>query len=90
MPTRVTVSLPDQARDYANELVDRGAFTTVSAAMTAGLQALRERDEEHRRSVDALADEIRRRAELPDAEYVEHKAGDFVGMFNAMRDGHRE
>lgn len=85
MPTRVTVSLPEQLRDYADELVDRGAFTTVSAAVTAGLQALRERDEEHKRAVDALTDEIRRRAELADEAYVQHQAGDFVAMFREAR-----
>lgn len=86
MPARITVSLPDQLRDYADDLVDRGAFTTVSAAVTAGLQALRERDEEHQRALVALTEEIRRRAELPDEAYVQHQAGDFAAMFRKARD----
>ena len=85
MPSRVTVSLPDQLREYADELVERGAFTTVSAAVTAGLQALRERDEEHRRTLEALSDEIRRRAELPDDEYIRHEPGDFLAIMRAAQ-----
>ena len=40
-----TVSLPKEHAAFADELVDRGAYASVSEVVRAGLRALKERDE---------------------------------------------
>jgi antitoxin ParD1/3/4 len=84
MTARVTVSLPDQLHDFADAQVGQGVYATMSAAVAAGLQALREREEEKQAVMNALADEIRRRAELPDEDYVLHSEGDFNAIVDDL------
>lgn len=84
MPTRVTVSLPEPLHKFADDLVEKGTYATFSAVVAAGLNALHEKHAEHDLTVQTIASEIRRRAELPDDAYLPHNGGDFSGIFEEV------
>ena len=65
-------------------MVDRGEFASVSAVVAAGIQRLREEEVERRAMLDAMAEEVRRRAEAPDEEFTEHVAGDFSAILERV------
>lgn len=80
-----SVSFTDAAFAYAKELVDRGDYPNVSAAVSGELaraRAVRERD------AALLAAEVRRRAALPPDQWepVEDPA-DFTSDARAFLDG---
>lgn len=74
MTVRASVSFTDQNHAYAEELVARGEFGSVSAVVAAGIQALRERAEERQIALDVMADEIRRRAETSRDDFTDFDA----------------
>lgn len=77
MTVKSAVSFIDEHHAFARAMVDRGEFASVSAVVAAGIQRLREEEVERRAMLDAMAEEVRRRAEAPDEEFTEHVAGDF-------------
>ena len=62
--------------------MEHGEFASVSAVVAAGIQRLRDEEDERRAMLDAVAEEIRRRAETPDDEFVEHARGDFARILD--------
>ena len=52
--------------------------------VAAGIQRLRNEEAERRAMLNAMAEEIRRRAETPDEEFVEHVPGDFSKILDRM------
>ena len=79
MTIKSAVSFIDEHHAFAKAAVARGEFMSVSAVVAAGIQRLRDEEADRRALLDAMCNEIRRRAELPDEEFVEHTPGDFVG-----------
>ena len=77
MTVKSAVSFINEHHDFARAAVKRGEFASVSAVVAAGIQRLRDEDAERTAMLEALAEEIRRRAETPDEEFVEHAPGDF-------------
>ena len=65
-------------------MVERGEFASVSAVVAAGIQRLRDEEAERKAMLEAMAEEIRRRAEAPDEEFVEHAPGDFERILERM------
>ena len=84
MTVKSAVSFIDEHHAFARELVDRGEFASVSAVVAAGIQRLREQEAERRAMLDAMSEEIRRRSETPDDEFIEHAPGDFSRMFERL------
>ncbi len=80
MSVKTAVSFIDDHHQFAKELVEQGAFASVSAVVAAGIQKLRDEAQERDIALNAMADEIRRRAETSDTEFVEHKTGDFAAI----------
>ena len=78
MTVKSAVSFIDEHHAFARAAVERGEYASVSAVVAAGIQRLRDEEAERRAMLDAMADEIRRRAEAPDEEFVEHTPGDFA------------
>ena len=78
MTVKSAVSFIDEHHAFAKAAVERGEFGSVSAVVAAGIQRLRDEEGERRAMLDAMAEEIRRRAETPDEEFVEHAPGDFA------------
>ena len=56
----------------------------MSAVVTMKIQTLRREEAERRAMLDALAEEIRRRAAAPDDEFVEHAPGDFTRILGRL------
>lgn len=84
MTVKSAVSFIDEHHAFARAAVERGEFASVSAVVAAGIQKLRDEEGERRAMLDAMAEEIRRRAEAPDDEFVEHSPGDFSRILARM------
>ena len=87
MTVKSAVSFIDEHHAFARAAVERGEFASVSAVVAAGIQRLRDEESERKVMLDAMAEEIRRRAEAPDAEFVEHTPGDFTGILERLLAG---
>jgi Arc/MetJ-type ribon-helix-helix transcriptional regulator len=80
MTVKQTTSYTDEAYAYAQALVEAGEFSSVSAAASAALIALkRARDAEER----LLEGEVLRRAKLPPDQWVEWSPGALTASTNA-------
>lgn len=84
MTVKSAVSFIDEHHAFAREAVARGEYASVSAVVAAGIQRLRDEESERRAMLNAMAEEIRRRAEAPEAEFVEHVSGDFSRALDRM------
>jgi antitoxin ParD1/3/4 len=84
MTVKSAVSFVDEHHAFAKAAVERGEFASVSAVVAAGIQRLRNEEAERRAMLNAMAEEIRRRAETPDEEFVEHVPGDFSKILDRM------
>ena len=84
MTVKSAVSFVDEHHAFAKAAVERGEFASVSAVVAAGIQRLRDEEAERRAMLHAMAEEIRRRAETPDEEFVEHVPGDFGKFLDRM------
>ena len=84
MTVESAVSFIDEHHAFAKAAVERGEFASVSAVVAAGIQRLRDEEGERRAMLEAEAEEILRRAELPDREFVEHAPGDFTRILERM------
>ena len=84
MTVKSAVSFIDEHHAFARAAVERGEFASVSAVVAAGIQKLRDEEVERRAMLDAMAEEIRRRAETPDGEFVAHTPGDFTRILERM------
>ena len=84
MTVKSAVSFIDEHHAFARAKVERGEFASVSAVVAAGIQRLRDEEAERKAMLDALADEVRRRAETPDEEFVEHVPGDFSRILERL------
>ena len=84
MTVKSAVSFVDEHHAFAKAAVERGEFASVSAVVAAGIQRLRDEEAERRAMLNAVAEEIRRRAETPDEEFVEHVPGDFGEILDRM------
>ena len=84
MTVKSAVSFIDEHHAFARAAVKRGEFASVSAVVAAGIQRLRDEDAERTAMLGAMADEIRRRAETPDEEFVEHDPGDFERILDGV------
>ena len=87
MTVKSAVSFIDEHHAFARAAVERGEFASVSAVVAAGIQKLRDEEGERRAMLDAMAAEIRRRAEASDDEFVEHTPGDFARILERLLAG---
>ena len=87
MTVKSAVSFIDEHHAFARAAVERGEFASVSAVVAAGIQKLRDEERERRAMLDAMAEEIRRRAEAPDDEFAEHTPGDFARILERLLAG---
>ena len=65
MTVKPTISLTDQAHEFARSLVDQGKFASLSAVVQHGLQLIKREEEEHHVRIDAIRADLDRRAETP-------------------------
>ena len=84
MTVKSAVSFIDEHHAFARAMVDRGEFASVSAVVAAGIQKLRDEEAERTAMLDAMSEEVRRRGEAPDEEFVEHVPGDFSRILERL------
>ena len=63
MTVKPTISLTDQAHEFAKSLVESGKFASLSAVMQHGLQLVEREEAEHQARLDAIRADLGRRAE---------------------------
>ncbi|WP_283195248.1 hypothetical protein [Rhizobium sp. AN80A] len=73
MNAKNAVMLSDEDLRYAEELVEDGRFPSVSDVIKEGLSRLRADDQATDDPIAAMADEIRRRAQLPKDQLISMK-----------------
>ena len=82
MTVKQSTSFSDEAFTYAQTLVEKGEFGSVSAAASAALIHLRDRRE---REATLFEAEILRRSALPADEWIDWKEGDLLAEYRAQR-----
>ena len=60
----------------------------MSTVVAARIRRLRDEEVEHMAMLDALAEELRRRAEDPDDEFVEYAPGDLTRILERLLADH--
>ncbi len=65
MTMKPTISLTDQAHEFARSLVDQGKFASLSAVVQHGLQLIQREEAEHQARLEAIRTDLDRRAETP-------------------------
>ncbi|MEO1109704.1 MAG: type II toxin-antitoxin system ParD family antitoxin [Pseudomonadota bacterium] len=72
MTIKTTLSFTDRHHRFLKDKVGQGVYASASAAVAAAVERMIEDDEVREIALDAMADEIRRRAATPRSEFVEH------------------
>lgn len=65
MTVKPTISLTDQAHEFAKSLVAQGKFASLSAVVQYGLRLVAREEEEHRARLEAIRADLDRRAAEP-------------------------
>lgn len=65
MTVKPTVSLTDQAHEFAKSLVTCGTFASLSAVVQHGLRLVQREEEEYRARLEAIRADLDRRAAQP-------------------------
>jgi antitoxin ParD1/3/4 len=82
MNVKNTVTLSDEDLRYAEELVEDGRYPSVDEVIRDGLARIRLEDQATDDPVAGMADEIRRRMELPRDQFISMKDDD---LFDRVR-----
>ncbi|OHV75888.1 hypothetical protein [Rhizobium sp. LCM 4573] len=84
MNVKNNVTLSERYLHYAEQLVESGQFPSVEKVLEAGIDTLRQSEEttEARDPLAGMADEIRRRMELPRDQWI---AMDKDNLFDRVR-----
>ncbi len=70
MNIKTTVTLSERNLRYAEKMVEEGAFLSVSDVIEAGIEQMMLSTQSPDDAVAAMADEIRRRMELPRDQWI--------------------
>ena len=84
MTVKPTVSLPDQAYEFAQGLVASGKFASLSAVVQHGLRLVEREEAEHHARLDAIRADLERRARQPSLTIEEMDAR--LAAWRAERD----
>jgi len=82
MNVKTTVTLSDEDLRFAEELVEAGRFPSVSDVIGEGLSRLRLTESGENDPLAGMADEIRRRMELPRDQFINMEDDD---LFERVR-----
>lgn len=72
MTVKTTLSFTDRHHRFLKEKVGEGVFASTSAAVAAAVERMIEDEAARERALDAMGDEIRRRAATPRDEFLDH------------------
>lgn len=85
MTVKPTISLTDEGHAFAKSLVKEGRFASLSAVVQHGLRLVEREEDEHRARLDAIRNDLERRARQPSLsrEDMDHR----LAAWRASRDG---
>lgn len=72
MTIKTTLSFTDRHHRFLKEKVGEGVYASASAAVAAAVERMIEDDEAREVALDAMSEEIRRRAATPRADFIDH------------------
>ena len=70
MTIKMTVSLPDHVVHYAERLVQEGRYPSLDRVLAASVEDMMSSRQAGDDPVSAMAEELRRRMELPEEEWI--------------------
>ena len=76
MTVKSTVSFTDRHHEFAQKKVKDGVFASVSSLVAAGIEQVMREEEERNATLEAMKETIKRRAELPENQWVEMNSDD--------------
>lgn len=74
MTVKTTLSFTDRHHQFLKDKVGEGVYASTSAAVAAAVERMIEDEQAREVALTAMADEIRRRAETPREEFLDHDA----------------
>lgn len=87
MPIRTTLSFTQRHHDFMTKQVEEGIYATQSALVADAIENLIRQEEEREAALQAMADEIRRRAQAPREQFIEwtDENNPFTRVLEALR-----
>lgn len=73
MTIKTTLSFTDRHHRFLKEKVGEGVYASASAAVAAAVERMIEDEQAREVALDAMAEELRRRAATPRSEFVDHE-----------------
>lgn len=74
MTVKTTLSFTDRHHKFMIKQVEDGIYATQSSLVADAIEQLIRQEERREASIQAMADEIRRRLQTPREEYVDEEA----------------
>lgn len=82
MTVKITIELDDTHREFAEKMVADGSYPSVSSVVQAGIEQMMQNDTIPADPLAGMADEIRRRMELPKDQWI---PWDGASLFDEVR-----
>lgn len=70
MTVKIAIELDDTHREFAEKMVADGIYPSVSSVVQAGIEQMMQNDTPPADPLAGMADEIRRRMELPKDQWI--------------------
>lgn len=70
MTVKIAIELDDTHREFAEKMVADGIYPSVSSVVQAGIEQMMQNDTTPADPLAGMADEIRRRMELPKDQWI--------------------
>jgi antitoxin ParD1/3/4 len=70
MTVKIAIELDDTHREFAEKMVADGLYPSVSSVIQAGIEQMMQNDAVPADPLAGMADEIRRRMELPKDQWI--------------------
>lgn len=70
MTVKIAIELDDSHREFAEKMVKDGVYPSISSVVQAGIEQMMLNDEVPADALTGMADEIRRRMELPKDQWI--------------------
>lgn len=70
MTVKIAIELDESHREFAEKMVKDGLYPSISSVVQAGIEQMMQNDEIPADALAGMADEIRRRMELPKDQWI--------------------
>jgi antitoxin ParD1/3/4 len=70
MTVKIAIELDESHREFAEKMVKDGLYPSISSVVQAGIEQMMQNDEIPADALAGMAEEIRRRMELPKDQWI--------------------